>query len=82
MDKLAREMGTTGNPGTLAGSVARYTRSAQQIDDQLAKITEQQDALRAQLTTQFARTDRNVAASQSTLSFLKNQIAAWNADRN
>ena len=82
MDKLAREMGTTGNPGTLAGSVARYTRSAQQIDDQLAKISEQQDALRAQLTTQFARTDRNVAASQSTLSFLKNQIAAWNADRN
>ncbi len=82
MDKLSRQMGTTVNPGTLAGSVARYTRSVQRIDEQLAKITEQQDALRSQMTTQFARTDRNVAASQSTLSFLQNQIAALNADRN
>lgn len=82
MDKLSREMGTTSNPGTLAGSVARYTRSGQRIDEQLARISQQQDALRAQLTTQFARTDRNVAASQSTLSFLQNQIAAFNADRN
>lgn len=81
MDKLSREMGVAGNPGSLAGSVARYTNSAQRIGEQLAKITEQQDALRLQLTTQFARTDRNVAASQSTLSFLQNQIAAWNADR-
>ncbi len=82
MDKLSRAMGAAGNPGTLAGSVARYTGSVQRIDEQLARITAQQDALRAQLTTQFARADRNVAASQSTLSFLQNQIAALNADRN
>lgn len=82
MDRLSREMGTIGDPGSLAGSVARYTRSTQRIDEQLAKIDEQQDALRTQLTRQFAQTDRNVASSQSTLSFLQNQIAAWNADRN
>ncbi len=82
MDKLSRDMSTIGDPGSLAGSVARYSKSTQRIDEQLAKINEQQDALREQLTKQFARTDRNVAASQSTLSFLQNQIAAWNADRN
>ncbi|MGB7408953.1 MAG: flagellar filament capping protein FliD [Pontixanthobacter sp.] len=82
LDKLSRAMGTIGDPGSLAGSVARYTKSTQKIDDQLAKIAEQQDALRIRLTKQFAQTDRNVAASQSTLSFLQNQIAAWNADRN
>ena len=44
-----------------------------------AEIAEKQEALRARLQTRFAGVDSRVSASQSTLAFLKNQIAAWNA---
>ncbi len=80
IDKLARTMGSADDPGTLAGSVTRYTKSVQRIEEQLTKIADQQATLTTRLTAQFAASDRNVSASQSTLSFLRNQIAIWNAD--
>ena len=41
-----------------------------------------QEALRAQLSRNFTWADRDIASSQTTLNFLKNQIAIWNAPRN
>ena len=78
MDNLARATGKASDPGTLAGSVARYTQQSERVTEQLADIADQQDRLRAQMVKQFAASDRNVSASQSTLSFLRNQIDAWN----
>lgn len=80
-DKLARKMAAADDPGSLGGSVTRYTASANTIAEQLEKIAQQQATLTTRLTAQFAASDRNVAASQSTLSFLQSQIAIWNADR-
>ena len=44
--------------------------------------SEAQEKLRSTLTARFAQTDTRVGASRSTLSFLQNQIDAWNAPRN
>lgn len=82
IDDLARATASSADPGTLAGSVKRYTASAERVDEQLAKIAEQQATLTTRLTAQFAASDRQVSASQSTLTFLRNQIAVWNADSN
>ena len=78
-DKLARSMSISGDPGTLGGSVARYTKQAGKITEQLSDIAEKQEALRSQLTTQFSRSDIRVSSSQSTLSFLRAQIDQWNS---
>ncbi len=80
VDNLARNMTLRTNPGSLGGSIERYTDQLEQVDERLAKIAEQQEKVREQLVKTFANTDRNVAASQSTMAFLKNQIAAWNSD--
>lgn len=77
LDNLARGMATTGDPGSLAGSIARYESQSTRLSDQLADIADKQEALRLQLVTQLARSDRRVTSSQSTLSFLQDQIAAW-----
>lgn len=82
IDKMARDMGSSTNPGTLGGSITRYTGQLERVDERLAKIAEQQEDMRERMVKQFAAVDRQVAASQSTLSFLKNQIAVWNGDNN
>ena len=40
-------------------------------------IAEQQQALRERLTREFTASERRVAASQSTLSFLRQQVDIW-----
>lgn len=80
MDDLARSMSSRTDPGSLAGSVARYTSQMERIDDKLADIAEQQESLRQRLTSTFGAADRNVSSSQSTLSFIQSQIAIWNRD--
>lgn len=82
MDKIARSASTTGNPGSLAGSISRYEAQSKKINEETAKIAEQQERLRASLVTRFAKTEVQVSASQSTLAFLTAQIDVWNADRN
>lgn len=77
-DRVARTVGTASNPGTLAGSVARYTSQAGRIAEQLADISEKQESLRAQLTKQFSASDIRVSNSQSTLAFLQAQAAQRN----
>ena len=48
----------------------------------LAELAEKQEALRADMVARFSKSDARVAASQSTLDFLKSQIDVWNAQRN
>ncbi len=77
VDKLARTVGSTTDPGSLGGSIARYERQQSQIEERLKDISQQQEDLRAQLSKSLSWADRNVASSQSTLSFLKSQVAIW-----
>ena len=71
-----------GDPTSLNGSLARYNASQTKLTAQQSTLATQQDKLRGQLISRFARANTNVAASNSTLSYLKNQIAAWNKSGN
>ena len=82
VDKIARNASTAGNPGSLAGSVNRYTSQKSKISEQNAKIADQQEVLRARLTKQFTAADTAIGTSKSTLSFLKAQIDLWNKSGN
>ena len=82
IDKMARDNAIATDPGSLAGSVARYTAQSESISEDIAKLAEKQEALRAQMVSRFAASDARVSASQSTLDFLKSQIDVWNAQRN
>ena len=82
IDGLTRKATALGNPGSLGGSIARYTAQAAQTKDDLATIAEKQETLRASLASRFAVSDRRVGAARSTLSFLQNQIDSWNSRGN
>ena len=82
IDKIARNNAMSSDPGTLAGSVARYTTQSQEIAEDITKLAEKQEALRASMVARFSASDSRIAASQSTLDFLKSQIDAWNSQRN
>lgn len=81
VDRLARSASTSGNPGSLGGSLARYTSRKSDLTEERSALAEAQETLRAQLAQRFAKTDSRVGASRSTLSFLQGQIDAWNAGR-
>lgn len=78
IDNMARNLGSITDPGSLGGSVTRYTDQLSRLDDRLLKIADQQESLRERLVKTFSASDRRVAASQSTLNFLQNQIEVWN----
>lgn len=82
LDRLSRNAGALGNPGSLGGSVARYSALKTRLSAQASELSEAQAALRAQLVKRFAATEGTVGTSRGTLSFLQNQIDAWNAQRN
>ena len=52
------------------------------IGEDQTTLSAKQDALRTQLVARFAKLNAGVGQSKSTLSFLQNQIAAWNASKN
>ena len=81
IDSLSRRAGAVGDPGSLGGSIARYDRELRKVSADLTTVAEQQEAMRARLTARFAVSENRIGSAQSTLSFLKNQIAAWNAPR-
>lgn len=81
LDKLSRSTTAAGDPGTLGGSISRYSALKTQLASEKSELAEAQDKLRANLVRRFAGTDSRVGASRATLSFLKNQIDAWNAPR-
>ncbi|MFN7159360.1 MAG: flagellar hook protein, partial [Erythrobacter cryptus] len=74
-----RANSSIGNPGTLGGSLTRYERELAASDARLGKIAEQQEALRLRLTREFTASERRVAAAQSTLAFLRQQVDLWSA---
>ncbi|HEX4846906.1 MAG TPA: flagellar filament capping protein FliD [Novosphingobium sp.] len=80
-DRLSRRLTAASDPGTLAGSLSRLTAQKRDLGEEAAKLAEAQEKLRSRLTQQFAGVDSRVAASKSTLSFLQNQIDAWNAQK-
>jgi flagellar hook-associated protein 2 len=80
-DRLARSATQIGDPGTLGGSITRFQRQLQSNSARLEKIAEQQESLRQRLSRSFAASERRVGASQSTLTFLRQQVDMWNAQR-
>jgi flagellar hook-associated protein 2 len=57
----------------------RLTDQKTKLATEKTDLAAAQEKLRSQLVTRFAGTDSRVGASRATLSFLQNQIAAWNA---
>lgn len=82
IDSISRTASSTTGYGSLGGSVTRYTAMKATVDKQATTLDEKQEDMRQRLVTRFAVMDTNVSASQSTLSFLKAQIAAWNSSDN
>lgn len=82
MDRIARNNTLRTNPGTLGGSVVRYQSQVTRNDAKLEKIAEQQENMRLRLTRDLVAAERRIAASQSTLGFLQQQIQAWNGSNN
>lgn len=80
--KMTSALTTSTDTGSLAGSVTRYTNLQATLTTQKAKLSDQQEALRQRLITQYAASNAAVAASNSTLTYLKNQIDAWNKSSN
>lgn len=79
VDRIARDASRAGDPGSLAGSIARYQSQSADISERTAELAEKQERLRATMVSRFAKADVRIAASQSTLSFLQAQIEAWNS---
>lgn len=77
IDRLARENSQISDPGSLGASVRRFETQLASSDERLAAIAEQQEALRERLTRSFVASERRVAASQSTLAFLRQQVDIW-----
>ncbi len=81
-DKLGRRLTAATDPGTLAGSLTRLNAQKRSLAEEAGKLAEAQEKLRARLSVQFSGTEGRVTRSKSTLSFLQNQIDAWNAKGN
>lgn len=81
-DGIARDATTVTNPSSLGGSISKYTKMKTKIGEDQTTLAAKQDVLRTQLVARFAKLNAGVGQSKSTLSFLQNQIAAWNGSRN
>jgi flagellar hook-associated protein 2 len=79
VDRFARANSLTTDPASLGGSLKRFETQKAANDKRLAKIAEQQNDLRERLTREFTASERRVSASQSTLSFLRQQVDIWSA---
>jgi flagellar hook-associated protein 2 len=82
LDGISRKSTSLANPASLGGSITRLTSQQAKVKEDLATIADKQETLRASLAQRFAVADVRVGASHSTLSFLQQQIDAWNAPRN
>jgi flagellar hook-associated protein 2 len=79
VNKMVSALTTSTDPGSLAGSVSRYSTLQTNITNQQSQLATLQSNLQTRLTTQYAATDSTVATYNSTLSYLKQQIASWNS---
>ncbi|WP_298284258.1 flagellar filament capping protein FliD [Novosphingobium sp.] len=81
IDRIARN--TSSITGiSLGSSITRNTALQKTLADRSAALAEKQETLRQQMISRFAAMDTRVSGSQSTLSFLKAQIDAWNSSDN
>jgi flagellar hook-associated protein 2 len=78
VDRISRSTITSSDPGSLAASIDRYNGLKTKIADQRTEISDESQKLRDRLTQQFSVADTQIAGFKSTMSFLTNQIAAWN----
>ena len=76
LDSISRGLTSASDPGSLAGSIKRYTGLQTGLGTQRTALTAQQDKLRTQLVKQFAHSNSIVSGSRSTLTFLQNQATA------
>jgi len=83
VDKIARAASSTSDDASSLGrSITRYTALQKTIGDKSTTLSEKQEDMRQRLVSRFAAMDTRVSGSQSTLSFLKAQIDAWNSSNN
>jgi len=82
IDKIARAASSTSEGASLGSSITRYTALQKSVGDKATSLTEKQEDMRQRLVSRFAVMDGRVSGSQSTLSFLKAQIDAWNSSKN
>ena len=82
IDAIARKVSSASDPGSLAGSLNRYSKQKLKLAEEQTKLAEAQESMRARLVARFAATDTRIGVAKSTLTFLQNQIDAWNAPRN
>ncbi|MCJ2186864.1 flagellar filament capping protein FliD [Novosphingobium beihaiensis] len=82
IDKIYRNATSSSNTGSLAGSITKYTEKAAKIDEDLTKVADQQETLRARLASQFTASEVRISGFNATKSMLENQIAAWNKSGN
>lgn len=82
IDKIARAAASTTGGASLGNSITRYTALQKSVSEKSATLTEKQEDMRQRLVSRFAVMDNRVSGSQSTLSFLKAQIDAWNSSDN
>ncbi|WP_147161065.1 flagellar filament capping protein FliD [Novosphingobium sediminis] len=81
-DKLSRTVGSSSDPGSLGGSIARLTKVQTTLSAQRGDIATKQEDLRQRLVSRFAKLNTNLTGSRSTLSFLQAQVSAWNGQNN
>lgn len=81
-DKLSRTVGSSSDPSSLGGSIARLTKLQTTLGTQKSDIATKQEDLRQRLVSRFAKLNTNLTDSKSTLSFLQAQVAAWNGKNN
>lgn len=78
VDKIYRKAISTTDTGSLAGSITKYNAQLTTIAENLTKVADQQEALRARLASQFTTSEGIIGTYKSTQTMLTNQIAAWN----
>jgi flagellar hook-associated protein 2 len=78
MDRISRGTSSVSNPGSLAASIQRYSSMKTNLVEDRTDLNEASEKLRARLSKQFTVADTRVAGFKSTLTFLENQVAAWN----
>lgn len=82
MDSVSRAVSSTSDPGSLGGVIATLNKTQTTLATSLTDLQTKQETLRTQLVSRYAALATKVSSSQSTLTFLTNQIDAWNNKSN
>ena len=81
-DAIYRKASSTTDPGSLGGSISRYSKQLTEVTENQSDLVIKQEELRARMVARFAKTETRISSSQSTLSFLQSQIDIWNNSSN